>query len=834
MRSWHRALALTVWMVMLTVSWDAGVTAQPMIADIREDVVTPFGTYHPYPANFFPNVSPFTVAPDFSNVVNFSDVKWWFDATDTTLLLQNHFTVTRSPFQQLYDVYNYCTWDASPVFVTTDAVLHTYHVLFDCLLAEIEVRQFVRTLEGLTDALIDGTESLSMGSTEPLTQEALRRNLAYFYVGKKLLRGVGVTVPESIDELVNAELALIANHDGYHYSPILGEFSKLDYSQFQPRGHYTKNDTLEAYFQTVMWYGWTIFTMEPELFGELASRHTLQALLLVQLLYTLESEGRSLVDWWSSLYEPTVFFVGKTDDPNVIDYKEIGDLIYGHDFLVLSPDNLADTSLLNAFMAEAQQLPEPAIPNWIYMTYIQYTGFRFMGQRFIPDSYMFAHLVYPYVGTLDHQRWMPKGLDIMAILGSERAYTLLDSVYDETSYANYSEQLFEFHAEFSDKPSEEWAQNLYWNWLYCLMPLLYEKDSGYPFFMQTLAWADKELLTALASWAELRHDTILYAKQSTSPCGLCPGPPKSYVEPNPHVYARLASLVRYTRDGLQSRDFLQEGFQEKLDLFETLLLFLRDVSIKELEDVPLSDAEYENIFCFGRIMQYLVSDSDDPQQLWNANVDDMAVVADVHTDSNTDRCLEEGVGYPLEIFVIVHEGGVTRITKGAIFSYYEFGQPIEDRLTDEIWREMLTGGTPPALPEWVSGFANTSAPPAEFPVESPANLYSHEFMVVEEDEDNFIPATLRLLQNYPNPFNAFTDIGYQIVNDRYPSRTTLVVYNILGQEVHILVDEVQETGYYTVTWDGRDKSGERVASGVYLCRLNVGEFSQTRKMVLLQ
>lgn len=411
-----------------------------MIADITTDVQTDFGTYHPYPADFTPNVPLFAVEPDFSNVENFQYL-YGFSAVDSALLLQNHFTVRKSQFKQLYDIYNDCTWDGMPLFVTTDAVLHIYHVLYDKMLAEIEIQEFVPVLELLTQTLIDSTQSLYDQETDPNINEVLRRNLAFLCVSQKLLKGSNFIVPEPVSALVDSELTLINNHDGFNDSPIFGSFTKLDYSQFIPRGHYTTNDTLTAYFKSMMWQGWTIFTMEPELFGDLARRHTLQALLLTQMLYNLEADGNSLLDLWKMIYEPTVFFVGKTDDPNILHYKTIAEQVYGSDFLSLSADSLANSTLLENFMTEAQKIPEPKIPNWIYgSTTTTYKGFRFMGQRFIPDSYMFAHLIDPEVGA----RLFPKGLDIMAILGSDRAYDLLDSLYNETSYPNYPEKIAEF------------------------------------------------------------------------------------------------------------------------------------------------------------------------------------------------------------------------------------------------------------------------------------------------------------------------------------------------------------------------------------------------------
>ena len=108
-----------------------------------------------------------------------------------------------------------------------------------------------------------------------------------------------------------------------------------------------------------------------------------------------------------------------------------------------------------------------------------------------------------------------------------------------------------------------------------------------------------------------------------------------------------------------------------------------------------------------------------------------------------------------------------------------------------------------------------------------------------------LPTNYTLSQNYPNPFNPTTTIHYTIpsIEQRaqskentalYALRTTLKIYNLLGQEVRTLVDEAQEPGYYTVIWDGKDKNGRGAASGVYLYRLSVENFTATKRMVLMK
>ena len=94
-----------------------------------------------------------------------------------------------------------------------------------------------------------------------------------------------------------------------------------------------------------------------------------------------------------------------------------------------------------------------------------------------------------------------------------------------------------------------------------------------------------------------------------------------------------------------------------------------------------------------------------------------------------------------------------------------------------------------------------------------------------------LPDRFALNQNMPNPFNPATVIGYQL---QEAGRVRLAIYNLLGQEVRVLVDEQKEAGSFTATWDGADELGRRVASGVYLYRIQAGDFSASRRMLLLK
>lgn len=94
-----------------------------------------------------------------------------------------------------------------------------------------------------------------------------------------------------------------------------------------------------------------------------------------------------------------------------------------------------------------------------------------------------------------------------------------------------------------------------------------------------------------------------------------------------------------------------------------------------------------------------------------------------------------------------------------------------------------------------------------------------------------VPAKFSLSQNYPNPFNPMTTIEYSLPEQ---SQVKLEVFNVLGQRVKTLADVVQPAGRHRMVWDGKDAQGKDVASGIYFYRLQAGEFTDSKRMVILK
>ena len=401
------------------------VSAKPVFAPFEEPAV-----------EAVPAVSHEPIAPDLGNV----RVAFALSEAQRERLGRDGFAVSPGVEKEFFTVFEKARYANVPIFVTSDSLLHVYHLLFDKVLRTAEVQYFIPLLRDLNQALLAQTDSQYQVLRGTGWEDAARRTVAFVGVASKLL-DPDVQVPDYAADLVEAELALIENAAGILPSPLFPglEYGE-DYTQYIPRGHYTKSDELKAYFKSMMWYGRMTFRLKTDV-PEVGRAETRSALLLVHALRTAEVSNRPALEAWADLYNPTVFFVGRSDDLTVLQYAEVMDNIYGKGATVT---DLADEMLLDTFIEAANKLPPPRIMGMVIMDTdeVEETtkGLRFMGQRFVPDAYIFRQLMYRNVGTPSHRRGLPKGLDILAAMGSERAYQILDEM-GETAYENYPQQM---------------------------------------------------------------------------------------------------------------------------------------------------------------------------------------------------------------------------------------------------------------------------------------------------------------------------------------------------------------------------------------------------------
>ena len=628
---------------------------------------------------------------------------------------QDGFAVTETGYDQMFLLYQGidASWSGRYPYVTVDSVLHAFHILYDYSLRVAEDRVLIGEFQDLTSAMVDHFYLLLQEAPTGELAQAIELDLA-FYSLLAVLLDPEFAIPMEVADAVEAELAHIDAAADLEESALWPGLEE-DFTQYVPRGHYDRTEELGRYFRAMMYAGRMTFHLAyPEREDE-NRIETLAALLQVQAMRRVSAEGRVAIDYWDSIYEPTAFFVGKMDELTQYEYAELAVEVYGADPGLLDPAELAEDPQLTTFIERGiEELRDPQITSELIPVAAWENdiakGYRFFGQRYVPDSYIFEQLVWSEVGTHpDDKRGMPRGLDIFAVMGSERAYQILDEVYDETHYANYEEQHAALAEQFDQITDEEWSQNVYWGWMYALRPMLDAESNGADLLGRSVEWFDRMLDGALGSWAELRHDTILYAEQSYTDDDAADDddddPPVEfygYVDPVPQTWARLASLSRMLREGLTARGLQEDDICAKLLAIEERCLIFRDMAIQELLDQPLDP---DDVYLFASYGSWLenVSKVDLPDLSDPLVDEDMAVIADVHTDprAGIEEVLEVGVGHPLRMYVLLDYEGTTFVTEGAIFSYHEFTWPMDERLTDGEWQEMLDTGAAPDMPEWI-------------------------------------------------------------------------------------------------------------------------------------
>ncbi|MDD5032225.1 MAG: DUF3160 domain-containing protein [Patescibacteria group bacterium] len=656
------------------------------------------------------------------------------------------------------------------VFITSDTALHLYHILVDRSFQKMEQDKFQPRLKKMTKALFEDSISKYNSAEDVKLKDSYKRLSAYYLIplvvldagstsgktlkpedfatyaqfmeaqDKALIAQTEGDLKFSLDQkkygeiglsdeiytLVKSELELIQKAEGKGPSPLFTPLRpelENDYSQFKPRSHYTKNDILKSYFIAMMWYGRMGFTLtSPDL--------TRDALIMTGQINNLKAGDEDLGKMWSDMADVIEFFVGEVDDLTAYEYSGLIGEVYGDN---ITNESFTDEAKLTEFINRAKkELPAPRIVSEALAVYddggkrdellAEIKQFRFMGQRFTPDAYIINNLTQG-VGQPDPETGqmlptMPTALMPMAVI--EPTSQIVKKYLDEwindplrikeqgrESDKIIAKVLARLKQEFSKYSAKVWTQNIYWSWLNCYKTLLAGYGEGYPYFMQTESWLKKNLGTALGSYTELKHDTLLYAKQSYAEMGAGgpePGtiPPvvKGYVEPDLDFWNKIITLAEITQKGLKDRNVLPQEFEYKYDTFIETAKFFKKLAEQELLNQKISDDDFEEL----RTISSKLGTITEPvgmEQLTDKEKR-AGIIADIHTDAVKKQILYEATGKPFIAFIAVKDANGARLTRGLVYNHYEFAGELKERLSDEDWQKKayLGEGQLPAGDKW--------------------------------------------------------------------------------------------------------------------------------------
>ena len=598
----------------------------------------------------------------------------------------NGFAILPAQHQQLFHVYEKNDYHEFPAFVTTDLYLQLYHLYFDCMLRELETHG----LDSLANLLCQAGFSHFNNNQEYAENQWLSD---YFAVALNL---DGKLTP--VDSEAGREELEKVKKSKDDTSEFLGyEDVNFGYSLFRPRGHYTRTEKLGRYFRMMMWLQTVPFRTDDE--TELK-----RALILANWL---DHDTRAM-ELYTSITEPITYLMGQPDNISILQVANIAKQTG------LTLEQLfADATKMKAVRQQIEKLAEQQTRIKPKFNYSGDCKINLMPQRYQPDAEVLQEMVdYDSKPT---KRDVPKGLDFFAAMGVTPAEKILIDELDEPGrWDKYTPNLKRMKERMN---AIRWEENAATQWMSTLKTVA-DKPQDAPYFMQTGEWDKKSLNAMLASWTELKHDAILYAKQPFgAECGGggVPDPiVKGYVEPNIKFWQTAIDLLKASKSLLKGQGLLTVKINNANERMVETAEFLLNVSKKELKGEMLSEEEYDQLEYIGAKFENMSLDllRDEEHEMWGWDAVQgpdrrVALVADVYTanapNNDNKSILFEAIGDADEIYVVVEIGGYLYLTRGAVFSYREFQRSIQDqRLTDEEWQKYLDEHPRSGVPEWMT------------------------------------------------------------------------------------------------------------------------------------
>ena len=624
--------------------------------------------------------------------------------------------------------------DDLPLFISTDAMLHAIHYYYSkWMLSDIESGVLTGRLAELLSKMHAKIPMLSAKYSDEVDMRPMLEDVDLYLTVAMRLLGEDSANPYVIDNVALKEILDLIDAETLATYPLFSQTCRqIDFSQLRPRGHYTGNEKLRGYFQAMMWLGRTeMYLLAPQNVSagpcphqrpEDIQRQTIDAVLVLELI-----DLAGVNQLYSEIEGVVSLLVGEQDNVTVDQLRYVlAAAQVGDAGALLNPAKLEAFQQLLATESFAFQRIlsqvlrcDPTTPQSVQPA----SAFMLFGQRFVIDSYITGNVVFDKITYQGDSicRLFPSTLDVLAGLGNNVAVELL---IPELHAYHYASNLAALRYLIDSHDPDFWDSSIYNMWLNSIRSLNPPMNREHlPLFMQTDAWWRQKMNTQLASWIQLRHDNLLYAKQSIVSGYSC-SYPCAYVEPFPEFYRCLNRLAVTAHARFAELEFSHAfvkgwvvGWYELLaDVTETLAT----IAQKELDGVPLSEEE----ITFTKQMLYRDSYGTlDGWYMFLINGIPMAtgpgifadyIVADYHT-TPTDSAgnvigavLHAGTG-PVDLAIITAEApdAPAAAFVGPVMSYYEYTTTDFQRLTDEEWENTyLSQATRPA---WTSSFlANES------------------------------------------------------------------------------------------------------------------------------
>ena len=644
-----------------------------------------------------------------------------------------------------------------PVFFSCDAALHAWHRSYGAMLEELEETYLAPTLQTVILGMNGQVLNLSLQSSGTALGGGVQDADYFLAVARSLITGTNNYGVLAQNAQVLATLTAISNLQPQTVISMFGTNRLVDCSQFTVRGHYATSQRLQRYFRAMMWCGLVDFG-----FTGSTNDNSLRELSGAVAMHLLLKNSSQFANW-QKIDNVVQMFVGLPDSLN---FAQLSDLMTAAN--IQAPYSLPTTASLVSLQSQimAGQIGSQNIQNGYFFSPFSRQqiklprAFTALGQRFVPDAWAMNQCVFDRIlwdtngipGNEDKvMRRVPSALDIaFAVLGNDQTVPWIAARIANTNDHvwrdghPYQHNLAAVRRVIDAQDPSSWTNNIYSYWLACLHELSAPTTGpDFPDAMRTPAWAMKTLTTQLASWTELRHDTVLYVKQPYTGQVLC-SYPDGFIEPRVAFWQRMSDMALRTKDLMatlpktgqfvfEPNDSGDTAFTNSigsiytnrvqfLDNFATNMTKLRDISAKELSRQTLTSNEvffiqslienlsgYSNARTFSGWYPGIFFKNSRESHSGEYSSSDFwdALVTDVQTDptdinvGDPGSVLHEGVGN-INLMVIAVNWGPNdaAVYAGPVMSHYEFELGPATRETDSQWKSELRAGIQPAQPDW--------------------------------------------------------------------------------------------------------------------------------------
>lgn len=626
------------------------------------------------------------------NIVNPTQLKT-FDSTLCLRLAQNGFAIVPAQHDQLFHVYEQNDYSCFPSFVTTDLYLQLFHLYFDCMLREIEENKLHAMMTKLSLSMYLKLFQQANSTDNEEIKSLATYDAAFFAIAYELFTGASIGTSD-FQAITKPEVKRVMDSKN-DFSDFIEDYQNVmfSYSLFRPRGHYSRNENLKKYFRGMMWLQSVPFGLDEEI--------SLRRAIVMANALNNEKNAQKDYDQLNVLLN---YLMGSADNLSIpqvqAEIKKIGKPL---------GELLSDANAIATIKKNLDEIGEKQTRIRPKFEMTSHNKVCLMPQRYQPDAEVLQEMVdYDNDPT---KRATPKGLDFFAAMGVSPAEQIL--IEEGQQWKDFKPMLTKMKTRMQEI---NWDETIATQWMNALK-VVSDKADNQPYFMGTPEWDKKNLNAMLASWAELKHDAILYAKQPFgAECGGggLPDPVvMGYVEPNVGFWKKAIELLDNTSKLLKEQGMLTEKVDDATTRIREEAEFLLRMSEKELRGETLVDEEYDQIKCMGATFENISLDLLRQPNQSLMGWDDVqgadkkvALIADVYTanaKNNPDKSvLFEGVGLADEIYVVVEIEGCLYIARGAVLSYREFTQPMDlQRLTDEEWQKQLEQEPRKGVPDWM-------------------------------------------------------------------------------------------------------------------------------------